>query len=479
MHPLTSTRGARAAAIALALVASAANAPAAIFVVDNTSDPTVGTCDLAGACTLRQAIIESVATEGRDTITFDPAVFPPGKPEIIFVESPLPTIADPAGTVVDGTGAGVIVRSQITSGEDDGAGGLVFASAAGAPLGPVTVANLKVQEFETPGVVICGGLPPECDEDLAAPVVERVVSVSNGSTGIVIGGRNVTKARISDAVAAGNDGLGIAVHADDALAGARIERCTVTDNGFVGMWVGIFADIASDILITGFVAARNEVGLAVSAEEQILKNKFTNLSVSGNDGPGIYVEAPGLSALSASGVVSSSNDGAGITITADTMTATVLKDVVTNGNESGIMMQGEIVGAKILDATAMGNVLAGISVREAHGVKITRATVVGNGTQGVLLGGTGNIVKQVRASENADAGILLRAPGSGNKIEKCSGTANQGPGISVLAGNTANTVQNNVALGNDAIDLYDGNASCDADVWKKNVFENRNLPCIH
>src|SRR5262245_27958830 len=119
MHPLTVTRGVCAALVALALLAPGSAVRAATFVVDNTSDPTVGTCAQSGACTLRQAILEAVATPGRDTIAFDPAVFPPGAPVAIELESPLPTIADPAGTIVDGGGAGVIIESQIPDDEDD------------------------------------------------------------------------------------------------------------------------------------------------------------------------------------------------------------------------------------------------------------------------------------------------------------------------------------------------------------------------
>ena len=78
-------------------------------------------------------------------------------------------------------------------------------------------------------------------------------------------------------------------------------------------------------------------------------------------------------------------------------------------------------------------------------------------------------MKRVRASENDQDGIRLDGPGGGNRVELCSGTANQGPGISVQAGSTANTLQNNVALGNDAIDLFDENPDCGANLEEERV----------
>ena len=55
----------------------------------------------------------------------------------------------------------------------------------------------------------------------------------------------------------------------------------------------------------------------------------------------------------------------------------------------------------------------------------------------------------------------------------CARMANRGRDLG-QAGSTANTLQNNVALG-DAIDLFDANVACGGDTWKKNVFENRDL----
>src|SRR5215470_13141930 len=84
------------AALGVCLLALATTARAATFVVNSTADTTDGSCDVAvGGCTLREAIEAAVATPGRDTIHFDPAVFPHGPtPVPIVLASELPMIAD-------------------------------------------------------------------------------------------------------------------------------------------------------------------------------------------------------------------------------------------------------------------------------------------------------------------------------------------------------------------------------------------------
>lgn len=479
MRSLIAQCGALAALVAVGL-ALASTAQAKTFVVNNTSDPTVGTCDLAGACTLRQAIIESVATAGRDTIRFDPAVFPPGAPAYIFVYSTLPTIADPAGTVIDGAGAGVRIWSQIPVGEDDARAGLVFASAPGVALSNVTVANVMLFGFAGSGVFVCGGLPPECDADVVSPTIQRVTATLNGEAGIAIAGRRIAKPRFVESVALSNYGGGLLSYATESITGARIERCTARDNQWVGLGV-LFADSISDTVVTDSVSVRNVYGVAI-AGVAVAKTKLTNLATSDNTQAGIVFEASTeVSATTLSNAVASGNGWSGIGIVAETIAGIVAKDVVANDNRTGIelMATAELTDATITQSTAAGNANVGISLgSQARRSKISRVNVVGNGTYGLVVSGSTNVIEQVRASENDDGGIRLAAPGNGNRVENCSSTANQGPGIAVEAGSKKNTIQRNVALGADAVDLYEGNASCADNVWMRNTLETRSEPCI-
>ena len=118
--------------VTLALAVAAPTAAAAVFVVNATFDVTAGFCGTTiGECTLHDALDAAIATPGRDTINFDPNVFRPGNPGVITLLNLLPIVADGAGTVVDGAGAGVIIELGGGGGIGDPIDGLVFASAAG------------------------------------------------------------------------------------------------------------------------------------------------------------------------------------------------------------------------------------------------------------------------------------------------------------------------------------------------------------
>jgi hypothetical protein len=480
MHPMISKNGLLAASAALAAALWTPAADARTFVVDDTSDAKVADCGAPGSCTLRRAIESAVALPGRDVITFDPAVFRPGAPGTIRVESPLPIVADPAGTAIDGTGAGVRISSNIEPVGDDALApnGLVFASAPGASLRDVAVTNLGVSGFEGSGIVVCGGSYPECDQDVVAPVLRRVIAQWNTAVGISILGRDVTTARIEESVAADND-IGMLVNGLGTVGGARITRSAVKGNEFAGIWVGPLTGRVADLAITDTSASHGVAPLIVAAFGAANKVALANVAVSESQNIGILVNAITLSALSVTNVVSSRNGNDGLFVGADSLDGLVLKDVVTNANEYGIRLQvDEVVGAKITQVTAAGNSANGITLPNLKGAKISRIAAVGNGVQGLVVGGSGNVLKQVRVAENIGDGIRLAGAGGANTIADVSATANQGAGIYIGAANVGNTIKKNVALGSDSIDVFDANPGCGANVWKSNVFERRNDPCI-
>ena len=218
-------------ALGVCVLAVAASARAATFVVNSKTDATDGSCVPApGGCTLREAIEAAVATAGRDTIRFDASVFPHGAvPVLIPLASALPVIADPAGTVIDGSGASVRIFGGGAI-ED----GLVFASAPGVPLTKPTVANVSVDSFTGDGVAICGGLPPTCDADVTGAVVRNVFVNGTGRSGITIAGRVVKKAQVIDSVTFQTSSDGIALFAG-TLIGARVEGSTASRSGLDGI----------------------------------------------------------------------------------------------------------------------------------------------------------------------------------------------------------------------------------------------------
>ena len=85
-------------------------AGAEVFVVNQQFDGGTGVCTV-DECTLREAIIAANASPFHDTITFDPAVFPPDDPTDVVPLSPLPEIWGEKGVTIDGTGSGVFIAS--------------------------------------------------------------------------------------------------------------------------------------------------------------------------------------------------------------------------------------------------------------------------------------------------------------------------------------------------------------------------------
>jgi CSLREA domain-containing protein len=482
MHSLISKTRLLAAAVTLATAALASDAAATTFVVDTIADSAVDTCDTPGACTLRRAILEAVALPGRDVITFDPAVFPPQGHVTVDVASPLPVVADPAGTVIDGTGAGAGIRSlmpdMIDVVEAPHGNGLVFASAPGVPLRDAALIDVTISGFGSSGVVVCGGAYPECDQDVVAPVVRRVSASWNTGAGVLIQGRNVTKARIDESVATGND-VGLLIDSSSSVTGARIVRSALKANVFAGIWLGPNTDTIFDLAITDTSASDGVAAIIVAAAGNAAKVSLANVAVTGAESFGILTSAITFSGLNVSNVVSSRNGNDGLLVSATTIDGLVLKDVVTNANDYGIrFLSDRMVGAKITQVTAARNTKDGVTLLESTGAKISRVAVAGNGGHGLVVQGDRNALKHVRAAENVGDGVRVAGPGSGNTVTGVSSTANQGAGIHVDGNAVANTIKKNVALGSDAIDLFDASPACATNVWKDNVFELRNDACI-
>jgi len=135
------------------LLISPRPAHASTFAVNSTADtndanPGDGICDDgSGLCTLRAAIEEANTLAGADIINFAPTVFPVGAPATISPVSDLPPLADPAGTTIDGTGAGIIVDGHDNP---DLLFGFTLFSDNNMLIG------LHIQRFSTDGVFISG-----------------------------------------------------------------------------------------------------------------------------------------------------------------------------------------------------------------------------------------------------------------------------------------------------------------------------------
>jgi CSLREA domain-containing protein len=468
------------AACVLLLLAAPAPALAARFVVNSTADTLDALCaPVPSGCTLRDAVSAAVNTAGADTIAFDPAVFPFGTPATITLATPLPQITDPAGTIVDGTDAGVVIDGSAIGPADV----LVIASGAGAALTEPAVENVTVRGVDGEGVLLCGGVPPDCEEDVSDSLVRNVVVVGE-DTGINVSGRANSGTQVIDSAVVAVDGDGIRMFASlgQPLSGARVQRCRTTGSG-IQLRADGGGDL-TDVVITDVTTIGDPgAGMILRTDGGISKMKLTNVALVDHEDIGIIIDADeSISKLSLTGVRAEGNEIGGIEIGANGIAGGItLKDVGTSSNGGiGISIRGSqgIAGLKATGLSVTASEDEGIFLNGGSGAaaaKITRARVAGSGSHGILINAGGSTLKQVEATGNAGDGIVL-ADGGGHKVEKSTASGNGGNGIEV--GGNPVTIQKNVALGNGGVDLEDQNASCGPNVWKKNTFAVRNQPCI-
>jgi parallel beta-helix repeat protein len=133
----------------------------------------------SGPGTLRQALLDAQAG---DVITFDPAVFPPGSPVAIALDSPLPSLGQGFLTI-DASDAGVILDGSGLTAE--GASGLAISSNGN------TIRGLQVVGFPCNGIELGGGAQHNViggDRSLGAgPLGQGNLLSGNAQRGIVLG----------------------------------------------------------------------------------------------------------------------------------------------------------------------------------------------------------------------------------------------------------------------------------------------------
>jgi CSLREA domain-containing protein len=210
------------AVLALALGGAAAVRPAAsdgpaVITVTSAADEG-GACPGSATCTLRAAIEAANAASGDVVIRFSPAVFPAGEPAVIAVGTAgLPPLTRD-GAVIDGTGAGVVIRAGAT-GLASPLDGLRLDGAATA------VRGLRLEGF-TGACVVATGAGVTVGGSAGNELRSCGVGVRAAGEGVVVAGNQfVGPAEGSPS------GTGVEVRAADArvggLAGNRFERLAV------------------------------------------------------------------------------------------------------------------------------------------------------------------------------------------------------------------------------------------------------------
>jgi hypothetical protein len=231
----------------------------------------------SGPGTLRWAL----STAGvSDTITFDPAVFPPADSAIITLTSPLPEIITD-GLTLDGSNAGVVLDGNQLTGSMDG---LVIREASG-----VTIQGLQIINFPDHGIYLSRATDCLIGGD------NRVGAGPLGQGNLISGNRG--------------DGVHLDLSDYNAVSGNRIgtdrSGTTALGNGdygvFIGYdsWTGNFSDhnvIGGNTPGEGNLISGNEragVNLYHGANNNKVSGNFIGTDVSGtaplgNGADGVY-----------------------------------------------------------------------------------------------------------------------------------------------------------------------------------------------
>lgn len=441
-------------------------ARAATFTVNSLLDTTDGACGPApGGCTLREAIEASVAAQGRDTIAFDPAVFPSAGFTGSIAVNTLPLIADPAGTIIDGKGATVTINCGAF------ARCLAFESPAGVALEKVTVANLTVVNVTGTAIDVCGGGAPACDDDVRGVLIENV-AVGGAQSGISVRGGVVSKARIVGSVVS-NSTSGIFIGGSRELRGARVEGTSTLGSGIYVFGNERLVDATvADCLSTG-----DSRGIFLQSTLAVSTAKVTDVVTFETADSGVRIVADGTTTgATITNAVASAFGENGVQVYGEAGNrAVTVRGVRADRGGDGVNLFGPTDGATFRDLILVGNV-NGLDFSEP-GTSVTHTKIsdvlsVDNERGAFVIGGS-NKLKNVFAAAN-DSGIVLSGAG-GDVVEKSRAMANGGPGIALES--NGNVIRKNVALGN-IVDLSDDSPTCGTNIWQKNVFRTGSAPCI-
>ncbi|MEN3336266.1 MAG: hypothetical protein V7641_5631 [Blastocatellia bacterium] len=426
------------------------SAPAAIFSVDNTGDNGgVNPAPGAGTGTLRQAIVDSNATAGADTILFNIGL----GIRTINLAAPLPAITDSGtidGTVppslLNGTTPPSLSPSNLQTIELNGAG--AGAGANGLTLqtvSSVTVRGLVLNLFSGNGISITGGDGNFIEGNFIGMDAVGAMALPNGLNGVrvqastnnTIGGATTAASNLIS----GNTGAGVLLISSGAignqiqgnLIGPDINGLADEGNGTSGVQL----DGATNNTIGGTTAgARNIISgnnggilIRLSSSSNMVRGNFIGTDVTGNnalgnDNDGVLVQ-------------DSTNNTIGGTVAG---TSNVLSGNGSNGLEitggSNNAVQNNFIGTDRTGTAALANTLNGVAVGSSTNNTIggTRNLISGNGASGIVLATSAN-------GNNIQGNFI------GMDIDAAGPIANTGSGITVFDSSNV-TITGNIISGN-------------------------------
>ena len=337
----------------------------------------ISNSSFAGTCTTS----DGLGAGFRETIQFDPGVFPSGAPATIAVGSALPVNTDPVGVTIDGSGAGVIIDGGGLAGGEDG---LVFASGAGNDLQDVTVRSLTVQNFPGHGVVVCGGDAANCADGLSDAHIDDVTASGNGGFGIRVTGQTNDSAQVVDSLAVDNAADGVNVNAKGDISNATVSGTEAHDNGSDGIEVNA-GDNNIGTTVTGNMATGNgSRGLQLNAGDDVIDPIVTGNTFTGNDTVGANINA-----------------GTDHMVTG----ALVTGNTFSNNGSHGLRIGSGALASPanlIAENEAVENVEDGIHISRGSGNTISRNSTTDNGELGIDLRDDADVAPGVTLNDVGD-----------------------------------------------------------------------------
>jgi parallel beta-helix repeat protein len=131
-----------------------------------------------------------------------------------------------------------------------------------------------------------------------------------------------------------------------------------------------------------------------------------------------------------------------------------------------------------VDGLTAGFSQIGIDVAESTNVAVTHNSTFFTLVGVFLTDASGNTVESNKVAASSAWGIVAVFGSSYNNIVDNTVSSNTS-GIGLDTGATGNRVFANNARGNSVVDLFDANAACDSNQWRRNGFNTANQSCIH
>ncbi len=381
------------------MVAAAPDAPTAVLTVTNTND--------SGAGSFRQAIIQSNATAGKDTIQFN---IPSAGTHVITLAAALQAITDPV--IIDGTtqsDASCLTWPPTLRIVLNGSGAGAATSGLVITGGDTIVKGLVIQRFGDHGVVFQGSGGNQVDCSFIGTNSSGDLPNFGNDIGVFI--NNSANNIVSRSVIAGNGTYGVYISG----AGNQVRGSYIGTNKSGS---AALANGSEGILVQG--GANTQIGSSTPALRNI---------ISGNNGHGVSIAGP----------------SAGTKVQGNYIGTNASGSAALPNTHSGVVVAGVAnvtIGGNVADA---GNVISG---NDDWGVRLQTGANNASIERNII----GRSANQASSIANGNGGVSLDqapnnrvgSPGNGNII-----SANQGEGIYVFGtAASGNVIQANSISGN-------------------------------